>query len=41
MSPDSSTVATADWNGIVSFWQLTDNIEPIKSFQVRNRPWLL
>jgi WD40 repeat protein len=34
ISPDNSTLATADWNGIVSFWSLDDNITSVKSFQV-------
>ena len=34
ISPDNATLATADWNGIVAFWALDNDISQIRSFQV-------
>ena len=37
VSPDSGTLATADWAGIVSFWSLEDNVRRLKTVQARAR----
>jgi hypothetical protein len=34
LSPDSSTLAAADWNGVVSFWAPEGNIRRLKNLQV-------
>lgn len=37
VSPDSGTLAAADWNGIVSFWRLDESLTFLSSVQV----WVL
>jgi WD40 repeat protein len=34
LSPDSGTLATADWNGVVTFWAPEENIRLLKNLQV-------
>jgi WD40 repeat protein len=35
VSPDNATLASADWNGVVSFWALDENMTQVKTFQAR------
>lgn len=35
ISPDGSTVATGDWDGVVAFWTLEDKLEKVKVSQAR------